>query len=193
MKKHIAVDLDDVCLDFMPSVFAAFEREYGIPAIYDGYPWGESAATFAKHPMFIQSGYKSWWDWLKDRDWLWSTFGVVPGAIGGVKRLRADGWYVECVTSKPEWAEYNVWKWLGKWRPAFNRVTITTNGQNKVDFTDASIIVDDKLDTCVSFALKGRIGLQFDRRPETPGGFQETNLYVVKNWDDVIYFARSLG
>lgn len=191
-QRHIAIDLDDVMLDFMPSVMAAFEREYGVKVDYDGYPWGESANVFAKHSMFIQSGYKSWWDWLKDRDWLWSTFGVVPGSIGGVKRLREDGWYVECVTSKPEWAEYNVWKWLGKWRPAFNRVTVINTGHSKLDFTDAEVIVDDKLETCAIFAVNGRVGIQFDRRPHVPTGFRETNLYVASNWEDVVYFARSM-
>ena len=131
----------------MPSVMETFQREYGARPEYDGQPWGAQATAFYKHPLLLESGYASWWDWLRDRDWLWSTFPAVEGAIGGIKRLRAAGHYVECVTSKPEWAEFNVWKWLGKWRPAFNQVTIVNTGQSKLDFTDADVIVDDKLDT----------------------------------------------
>ncbi len=183
---HIAIDLDDVVLDFMPSVMAAFEREYGVRPEYDGQPWGKQAVDFAKHPMFLESGYKSWWDWLRDREWLWATFPAIPGAIGGIKRLRASGHYVECVTSKPEWAEHNVWKWMGRWRPPFNQVTIVTNGQRKVEFTKADVIVDDKLATCREF----RRAIWFNRSrsisEEMAKGNAIKDVMVAWHWEHVI-------
>ena len=118
---HLAVDLDDVVLDFANGVLNAFETEFGETHPYDGDPWGPSMVAFTKHPTLLAAGYKSWWDWLRARDWLWSNFPAVPGAIGGLQTLRHQGHYLECVTSKPEWAEPQVWKWLGKWRAPFNR------------------------------------------------------------------------
>jgi deoxypyrimidine-specific 5' nucleotidase type C protein (NT5C) len=179
-KLHIAVDLDDVVLDFMPSVMETFYREYGERPEFDG-SWGARTTEFYKHPLLLASGYKSWWDWLRDRDWLWSTFGAVPGAIGGIKQLRAAGHYVECVTSKPEWAEYNVWKWLGKWRPAFHRVTVVTNGQCKADFTAADVIVDDKMENCQAFMERGRQAIYFSTGPHDNYTGQ-----IAWNWGHVI-------
>lgn len=185
-ENHVAIDLDDVTVDFWPGVLAAFELEYDV-RLPDMHPWSDEAKAFAKHLLFVESGYKDWWGWLREREWLWARFGAVPGAIGGIKRLRQAGWYVEAVTSKPVWAEHNVWKWLGHYRPAFNRVTIITNGQEKVDFTDARVIVDDKLATCVSFNEHGRGGVLFDRT----GGHTDAPelgpyLRQARNWEDVI-------
>lgn len=182
---HIAIDLDDVVLDFMPSVMASFAREYGEQPVYDGCPWGQQAVEFGKHPLFLASGYKSWWDWLRDREWLWANFPVINGAIGGIKRLRHAGHYVECVTAKPTWAEHNVWKWLGKWRPAFNRVTVVTNGQKKVDFTNAYVMVDDKLETCVDFVRSGRVAVWFNRA-NAPSQAYNDSIKIARNWEEVL-------
>jgi hypothetical protein len=192
-KFHVAVDLDDVCLDFSRSVVETFQREYGIDHAYDGDPWGPSMTALAKHPKILASGYKSWWDWLKARDWLWSTFGAVPGAIGGIQQLRAMGCYVECVTAKPEWAEFNVWKWLGKWRPAFHRVTIVTNGQLKIDFTEADVIVDDKLETCRQFHAEGRQAIWFSQAKEGyPLETTDGRFKVAWDWDHVLEYVREM-
>lgn len=181
-KLHVAVDLDDVVLDFMAGVFSAFEREYGVRPEYDQQPWGSAAVEFTRHPMFLESGYQNWWGWLRDREWLWATFGTVPGAIGGIKRLRAAGHYVECVTSKPEWAEHNVWKWLGRWRPAFHAVTIVTAGDRKVDFTDADVLVDDKPQNCVEFMEVGRHAVLFDRSQRA----EHCGAYTARDWESVV-------
>lgn len=181
-KLHVAVDLDDVVLDFMPSVMGAFYKEYGERPEFDGAPWGQDAVAFTKHPLLLESGYSSWWEWLRDREWLWATFPAVPGAIGGVKRLRNAGHYVECVTSKPEWAEHNVWKWMGKWRPAFNRVTIVGSGERKIGRTDADLVVDDKLETCRDFASSGRLAVWFNRGPF----MHPPDVFQAEDWRGVV-------
>lgn len=190
---HVAVDLDDVTLEFFPGVLHSFYTEYGVNPQYDAAPWGEYALAFTKHPMFKESGYKDWWGWLKDREWLWATFPAVPGAIGGIKRLRAAGHYVECVTSKPTWAEHNVWKWLGKWRPPFNRVTIVSNGQSKLHFTPADVIVDDKRATCDEFVAAGRRAVLFDRTASVSGFLGHgSSLYVAYDWEHVLSGIRQM-
>ena len=185
---HIAIDLDDVVLDFFPGVLASFEKEFGEKVEFDGRPWGPDADAFYKHPLLLAAGYSSWWDWLRDREWLWANFGVVHGAIGGIQTLRHRGHYLECVTSKPDWAEHNVWKWLGKWRPAFQRVTIVDKATRKVDVTEADVLVDDKPDNVKEFIEAGRRGILFDRS-YVQGNFQ-TACFLgcgwAGNWSDVV-------
>lgn len=184
-KDHVAVDLDDVTVNFWPGVLDAFEVEFGI-RLPDMHPWSDEAKAFAKHPMFVEAGFKDWWGWLRDREWLWARFPAVPGAIGGIAALRRRGWYVEAVTSKPKWAEHNVWKWLGHYRPPFNQVTIITNGQNKVDFTDAQVIVDDKMETCQSFNAAGRGAIIFDRYHQHDDADLSPYLRQAQDWDAVL-------
>jgi hypothetical protein len=182
-KRHIAVDMDDVILDFMPNVMACFEREYGIVHPFNGSPWGPDAVAFTKHPALLESGYKDWWGWLRDRDWLWGLAPAVPGAIGGLKTLRARGYYVELVTSKPEWAEPQVWKWLGRWRPDLDRVTIVRPGESKAEVSSADGIIDDKIDTVKEWEDLERSSIWFNRGPMKlyTGVSTEAN-----NWADIL-------
>lgn len=194
-KLHLAIDLDDVVLDFFPGVLSSFEKEFGEVVEFDGRPWGPDADSFYKHPLLLAAGYKSWWDWLRDREWLWATFGTVSGAIGGIQTLRSQGHYVECVTSKPDWAEHNVWKWLGKWRPAFQRVTIVGRGTRKVDITEADVLIDDKPDNVREFIESGRKGILFDRSTGL-GNFEAAYNMPCKwaaNWKRVLQHIERIA
>src|SRR3989304_4519888 len=133
---YIAVDLDDVILDFGLGVRMAIETEYGIVVP----PFDK----WEMHEILDPILGKSWWKWMRERDWLWPNFPAVQGAIGGLTHLRDHGHYLEIVTSKPEWAEFSVWKWVGKWRPPVNRITIVDMDTPKVSATDADVLIDDK-------------------------------------------------
>jgi hypothetical protein len=187
MSLHVAVDLDDVTVDFWPTILRRMEEEFGVDVLsgFDGDPWGDVAVATGKHRVFAEAGYRDWWDWISDRPWLWASCPPVPGAIGGIKRLRAAGHYVEAVTSKPEWAEPIVWQWLGDNCPMFNRVTVLPLAHAKADWTGADIMVDDKLATCQSFVKSGRIGIWFNRGPGGHGPTQD-GLIEVRNWEEVI-------
>lgn len=80
---HIAVDLDDVVLDFCGGVRKAIETEYGVTL-----PEFEEWDLHKSLDPII--GY-SWWKWMKQRDWLWPNFPVIPGAIGALDQLRREG------------------------------------------------------------------------------------------------------
>jgi len=181
--KHVAVDLDDVTVDFMPGVAHSYELEFGEPLDISGGTWSRPLTTLDT-PALKDAGYKSLWAWLRDREWLWALFPAVEGAIGGIATLRARGLYVEAVTSKPLWAEHNVWKWLGKWRPAFQRVTVVNTGQSKLDFTDADLIIDDKLETCIEFVEAGRQAIWFDRHDVQ--GPPPNGVWRARDWRGVI-------
>jgi uncharacterized HAD superfamily protein len=179
--KQIAFDLDDVLLDFVGGLRAAIRKEYGVTITDD------QITGFDLHPLLDPIIGHSWWEWLRRRDWLWSNFPVMDGAIGYLERLRREGYYLEVVTSKPEWADYAVWKWLGKWRPPVQKVTIVRKDDNKAHFSNAIVLVDDKFENCLDWVQSDpkRIALLFDRphnRENPVGGI--VPIIRVYDWQD---------
>jgi 5'(3')-deoxyribonucleotidase len=162
-KLHIAVDLDDVTVDFFQGNIDAMYREFGVLLLK------EDVLTWDDNPVKLfpwkDYGYKSWWEWLRDRDWLWATFPAVPGAMGGIHALRAKGHYVECLTSKPDWAERQVWAWLTKWKPAFQQVTLAKLDEPKHTLSQADILIDDKFSNITDWvdSAEDRLGILFDQ------------------------------
>ena len=175
--------MDDVILDFVGGLRAAIKKEYDVEISEDDINKWDLAPIL--NPVV---GY-SWWKWLRERDWLWANFPAVNGAIGSIERLSHEGHYLEVVTSKPDWATYAVWKWLGRWRPRVNRVTIIGPDDKKIDFTDASLLVDDKTDNCIQFVEAGRNAILFDR----PHNRHNTELIRATNWKDVMDVIHQLA
>lgn len=179
----IAIDIDDVVMDFWRSLEASIATEYGIELNYeDNKQWDEAPL---KHLDIFGAG-RGWWDWLRDRDWVWATFRPVPGAIGAIDSLRRSGYYVELITKKPDWAEWTVWKWLGRWRPAANRVTIIDSHQNKAEYSDAYLLIDDNIDNCIDWLRTGRPIILFDRPWNREVPIQLRNQYRAENWRSVL-------
>ena len=154
---HIAVDLDDVVLDFVGGLIEAVKKEYGITIDPD------SITDFNLRPVLDPLLGRNWWTWMQERNWLWSNFPAMDGAIGHLEMLRRDEHYLELLTSKPKWAEYNVYRWLGKWRPPFQAVTIVGKDDVKAEHSPADILIDDKLENVMGFANDGRPALLYDR------------------------------
>jgi 5'(3')-deoxyribonucleotidase len=182
--KHVAVDLDDVVLDFLGGVLASVNMERGSSLTR------EDITEWNLHPILDPILGENFWDWLERKDWLWANFSAVPGAIGGLEQLRRKGYYLECLTSKPDWAEHNVWKWLGKWRPPFQRVTIV-NQESKVRYSDARWLIDDKPRNCIEWMAEGRDAILFDRphnrRPQTVAPFSSGKMLVrCTGWEAVL-------
>lgn len=181
---HVAIDMDDVVTDFVGGVINAVKTEYDVEITQD------QITGWDLHPLLDPIIGYSWWSWLRKREWIWATFPPVHGAIGTIERLRSDGHYLELITSKPEWAEHNVWKWLGKWRPAFNRVTIVNPNDSirKVDVTDAVILVDDKMSNCIEFLTEGRKAILFattHNRDSLYAGNADHEMRYAGGWSNV--------
>lgn len=181
---HIAVDLDDVTMDFWRSVCASINLEYGLAI--DPEQTRDWEKNEVKQLTIFGEG-RDWWSWLRDRDWIWATFKPVPGAIGGVQRLRQQGHYVEAVTKKPEWAEWTVWKWLGLWRPAFNTVTIVPSGGSKASSSQASLLIDDSPDNLTEWVAsdQSRTAICFDQ-PWNRTMPNHSNIFHTYSWEGVL-------
>jgi 5'(3')-deoxyribonucleotidase len=175
----VAVDLDDVVLDFLNGVVQAVNTEYGANLRR------EDIKDWDLHEVLDPIIGRSFWAWLEDRDWLWANFSAVPGAMGGLDYLRRKNYYLECVTSKPKWAEHNVWKWLGKWRPPFQRVTIVGHSEPKVDFSDALFLIDDKPANVNEWARAGRVAILFDRPHNQEKHLLRKEVVRAHDWAEV--------
>jgi hypothetical protein len=180
--------MDDVLLDFAGGLAHAVWREYGVTVELD---------TWDIAPRLNPILGQSWWKWMRARDWLWPNFPAIPGAIGGLTQLRNDGHYLEIVTSKPEWAEFSVWKWLGKWRPPVHRVTIMDSGkgQSKLEVTDAALIVDDKPSTVDEWMAEGRMAILFTGQSSYKRDHEDYtgDALKAKSWSRVVSLVKELN
>jgi len=191
-KLRIAVDMDDVVCDFTSRYLASMEIEFGVTILKS------DITTWDNNPMKVfpwkDYGFKSWWGWLEKRDWIWGLADAVPGALAGLQALRHDGHYVEIVTSKPEWAEAQVWKWMGRWRPPVDAVIITDLESPKYLVSDADVLVDDKPDNVLGWAKSGkdRLAILFDQPWNQDMNTQEQeNTLRAYTWQDVVRIVRT--
>jgi len=156
---YIAIDLDDVILDFVGNLVNVLNTEYNAGLTQEDITeWDLSK----KLDLIVG---ESWWAWWKRRDWLWAQAPAIPGAIGGLEKLRRDGHYLEIVTAKPRWAEAQTFRWLGKWRPPVHRVTIVPVEQKikKSEVTAAELLIDDKPANCEEFLQADRMAILYER------------------------------
>ena len=185
-KFHVALDMDDVVVDFTGGLIKSVNIEHGTNLTMD------DVIEWDLHPLLDPILGRSFWAWLREREWLWAQFDAVLGAIGAIDRLRRDGHYIEFITSKPDWAEHNVFKWIGLWRPAVQRVTIVKINELKADYTDADLLVDDKLAHCQGFVDQGRTAIMFDaphsRRTKVPN-----TIHRAADWREVLGIIEGMA
>jgi 5'(3')-deoxyribonucleotidase len=185
----LAIDMDDVLVDFVGGLLDSVFKEYGVRIPFEDtgkYGWD-------LRPLLDPVIGYNWWTWMRDREWIWANFPAIPGAIGSIERLRKDGYYLEVVTSKPKWAEHNVWKWLGKWRPAVNAVIITDPEESKADASLAHILIDDKPRNCEEWAASGRPAVLFSRpHNESTTVVRNPLIHRADSWADVRALVEQL-
>lgn len=156
----IALDLDDVVLEFVAGVCETISRDFGVNVRPEDVTDWEFGKFLDQH-----IGY-SWWEWLEDHAYVWGDkFKPVPGALGGIEKLRRAGHRLEIVTAKPPWAEDQLWTWLAKYKPRVHQVTIVPveHISRKQDVTDADVLVDDKYENAVEWARSGRPAILYNR------------------------------
>jgi 5'(3')-deoxyribonucleotidase len=185
------VDADDVVVDFIGGLLDIIKTEFDVDIKKEDIVEWNLHNILDKHIGSPGKPY-SFWKHLQKREWLWAQFDAVPGAIGAIQQLRREGHYMELITSKPEWAEHNVWKWLGAWRPEFQRVTITKLEDRKADMTDADILIDDKPENCEGFIEDGRQAILF-ASAHNKAYRGALDLKYAANWHEVKDLIRGMA
>ncbi len=179
---HIAIDLDEVVLDFVGGIVNSVNVEYGSSLTYDDIVGWDLA------PVLDPILEESWWGWMKKRDWLWgNVFEAVHGAIGGLYKLHRAGHYIEIVTAKPDWARHSVSQWIGKWRPYYDSLTIIGMDQSKSDVTDAILLIDDRDKNLTQWVESDpdRVALRFVRSWNSSMPPHD-RIYTTDGWLEVV-------
>lgn len=183
----IAVDMDDVVVDFYSRVVKCYNTEFGEKLqLSDITGWDDNPVKLS--PFFGEGKvYPSWWAWWEDRAWLWGTCDVMDGAIGGLTTLHNAGHYIELLTSKPHWARRFTTEWLAKWHPYFDSLTIVdeTSKQPKWEVTDATLLIDDRPSNIEAWIAQGRQAILFDRPWNQDAGLP-ADVPRAHDWYDVV-------
>lgn len=159
-KLHVVLDLDDTVLDFTPGVIEAVNRDFDVTIN------ARDKKNFEFGQYLDHIIGRDWWEWLEDHAHIWGEkFTPVPGALGGIEKLRAAGHWLELVTAKPDWAEDQVWVWLAKYKPRVHQVTFAPMKEvSKADLSpDGDVLVDDRPENCLEWAATGRLAILFSR------------------------------
>lgn len=190
---HVAVDCDDVLVDFWPRVLRCFNTEFGANLAMDEQnDWGDNPIKRSGHfgPGKV---YPTWWEWWRDRHWLWATCDAIPGAIGGLKAMGERGYTVELVTHKPEWARREMTSWLAKWHPHFDRLTLVSLEDSKAEATDATVLIDDKPQNVTEWVQSStdRSAILFTRPWNLDFEFP-ANVHRADDWAEVLDTLETL-
>lgn len=164
----IVVDMDDTLFDYWAGVVTKkVSFEYGI----DLTPRLGSEFTWDNNPVknFFEARGETWWDWMRNRDWLWTLCKPFPGSIGTINDWRKQGHFVEVLTKKPEWAQWTVPALLAKWRIAVDRVTMqiitedprTYDQAKKHEVSDGLLLIDDNQANLTGWLDAGRPAICF--------------------------------
>jgi len=155
----IAVDVDDVLLDFGGRVIQTVNKEY------DAKLTSADITSWNLNELLDPILGEDWWAWWEERDWLWAKADAIDGAMGALRVLHQKGYRIELVTAKPDWARKGLNLWLSRWNPWYDALIIgpARPAMNKTWVTNADLLIDDKPDNCKDFTDDGRMAILFTR------------------------------
>lgn len=195
---HVALDWDDVIIDFIGGVCTGVSKE-------SGYMLEEKDITSWTFADFLDPILgRPWWEWMRDRVHIWGHAEPIPGAILGIEKMRRMGIYTEIVTAKPEWATPQLWKWLGRYSVVVDQVTVVALNQTKSEVTDADILIDDRPSNCQEFVDAGGAAFLFSRTHNKdfqtsaaqPGfsksGSWEQKIIRVSDWNQILSYLTAI-
>lgn len=185
---HIAIDMDDVIVDFTPTILAAVERDLGAVVNFEdvtSFDMNEGALADVPFP-----GGVTWMEWLATRPSIWRYAPPVIGALAGLDTLRSAGHTLEILTKKPAWAEYVVWGFLHDHQLPVQRATIVPAGARKERCSDADILIDDSPENVLTWIDTCRPAILFDR-PWNRDVPPSTSIIRAWGWADVLKIVGS--
>lgn len=198
----VCIDADDVTVDFVGLVCAVVSRDFDVQP-----PVTKEDVTSWNFGQFLDQYIgKDWWEWWESRAVLWGTKAKpIPGALGGIEKLRRDGHRLELLTSKPPWAEQAMYVWLGRYAPQVHQVTMVPLGGDKTKWTQGDILIDDRDKNVTEWVQSrgDRVALLFDAPhnrefaerveselpralPRTLTDYQINRILPVKDWHEVL-------
>lgn len=187
---HIAVDMDDVLVDFVGMICETVSRDFNVVP-----PITKDDITDWNFGQFLDQYIgQDWWAWLEENASIWGAKArPIPGAIGAIAQLRRDGHRLEILTSKPPWAERFVFSWLDKYAPKINGVTLVPLNGNKTEWTDAAVLVDDREKNVVEWveSKKWRRAILFPAPHNA--GFNTApfpRITRVRDWNEIVHMVR---
>lgn len=207
---HIALDLDDVLLDYWTTVKKAFLRDFKSDpgaatdwdknGVKDWHGWGTPAANVVPVVKdldgvlapFVGAVYSDWWDWWEDvGPSEWRKAPAIAGALDGVANLHEAGHRITIVTSKPEWAQAATLDWLATHEVPHAGVVFARRGESKADLSTADLLVDDRPRNVEEWAATGRPAIMFGQpwnRDYTPdsGGTAGAPVHSAGTWAEVV-------
>ena len=184
----IAVDLDDVVVDFFARVVKCYNKEFDeLVSVDEVTGWDDN--PIKKSPHFGDGKmFPNWWAWWESRG-LWSDCDAIDGAIGGLYALHAAGHQVELLTSKPVWARPDLYKWLHEWNPYFDSLTIVDEDArpklSKAEVSGATLLIDDRPSNVFEWNEAGRPAVLFTQ-PWNVGMRLFRHMYRASDWRTII-------
>jgi uncharacterized HAD superfamily protein len=183
----IAVDLDGVVYEWQRT-FRYMMNEYRGTNLGPIEEWWDGFDAFKNH---VSS---------EDMLWLWSEgiklglfrYGhVTTGAIVGLRALVEDGHRLVVATHRPVLAVPDTLAWLSYINIPWSGVHILSDGEKKTSIS-ADVLVDDKLENAIEWAMTGREALLYDR-PWNQGAKHDPEPYWrVSSWESVVGVVNTL-
>ena len=134
---RLAIDLDGVVADFNAGWIRLHDQEFGSgldPAMVQTWDGLADLAGF--------SDMRAFWAWAKGSDERPSIFRHLdpyPGALDTLRRLRRAGHEIVIVTTKPEWAVSDTFRWLADHEMPTREVHISDDKY----LVDCDVYLDD--------------------------------------------------
>ena len=191
----IGVDIDSVVCELMPALLCRVNIKYGTAIKYeDIMEWNWK---FTTPDGAIHDGYAEIHEAMRDKEFA-LALPVVDGAFEGVRELMdmVPFGNVVYITSRGLDVQQTTEKWLR------DRMTKSCLEKPKVIFTqlnknghDLDVLIDDNIDTALSFAKSGGMAILY-RRPWSNDSDKIHELikydgWVADCWVDVIRAVRN--
>lgn len=184
-QKVIAVDVDDVCADFIPAWLNLYNNEFDDGLI------PEDITEWDISKFVVRSCGQKIYNYL-DLSMLYQHIKPIDGALDSIDALRKMGYRIVFVTSSNIAQNGQKLKWLQQ----NNFLPQERYSKDYIEATDKSLIrcntiIDDKPENCDHPIA---LGLLFDRphnRRFDTDGYE--NIQRVYGWYDTIKFIKNLS
>lgn len=184
MSHRIAVDIDNVTLEFQPYWQQVYEEWFGQP-VDEEYMGSWDAVVDATH--FDTS--LEFFEWF-DRAGGWDDMPWIPGAPGALERLARSNAIVFVTARGGDAARAATNRWFNRWqKELWPHAELRVSVPNKT-VVPASIYIDDAVHNLHDIIVAGRPAIVFDQPwnegIEDGGAAFTSPFWRARNWHEVV-------